>query len=58
MYLSMLEFGMWNMIIPNSVGIMVGSSFRNTKIVIMVLPMFFIPIILFAGIISNTGRRV
>ena len=55
MYRSMLEFGMWNMIIPNSIGIMVGCSFRSTKVVITILPMFFIPMMLFAGIISNTG---
>ena len=55
MYTSVLEFGMWNMIIPNSIGIMVGSSVTTLRIVLMILPMFFIPMMLFAGIISNTG---
>ena len=55
MYLTLLEWGLWAVLVPNAIGIAIGSATFNIKIISQIMPAVFVPSLLLAGFIGNTG---
>lgn len=50
-----MEFCLWNAMLGNSYGVLVGNLVRGAKTIVQIIPPFFIPFCLLAGFIVNMG---
>jgi hypothetical protein len=55
MFLIFSEFCLWNAMTGNSFGLLMGTLARTVPTIVQVIPVFFVPFVLMAGFIVNTG---
>jgi hypothetical protein len=55
MFLIFAELCLWNALLGNSFGILLGSMVTGIKTIVQLITIFFVPFVLMAGFVVNTG---